>query len=315
MTSDFKVLKPSDFKLWSDYVEALRNASDLVDEPPELPKKSYNSFKQSDFLRYLHDTKRTKFVAYSLSGVRILPYIHRWSIPYRNMILAKLYRLSDWYDTHVSNVTMLTFTTYQKNITYPDQLMLLKKSFNKIRQTISKFEGNSQYFWILEHHKSGYAHMHCMYFRFFSQVEQQTIRSLWSDKYGAGSAAHGVNFSGQIKQQTSIGSLKAYLMKYLSKTFYDESPGQLLFNFNVWAMQQSDDYPGIRLLGSSRAVSAIMKFPGEVLDKNKSEFIETHVVFPESNCKLNSNNQHMSPFTRNYLVGSINKKINDLNFY
>jgi len=276
------------------------------------PPLSYFSIK--DFYGYLFDTKQSGFHRFALDGYHHIPYVHRFMQAYRNGLLAKLHQLNDWYQRNPVPVTMVTFTTYQTGISFVDQLFLLKDSYRKINKVIRKF-GKINYFWVLEPHKSGYIHMHCLYFTLFTDEQKDKINNLWASSYHAGDSKHGVIFEGTIKPSQTLSNVSNYLMKYIGKTFTDQSPGQLQFNTLLWALSKCSDYPGVRMIGSSRELSKIMSWRKEPRDPNKTEFIETYLTHPYSDsAKSISYNNKMTPFTRTYLKNAIHKSIADLNF-
>lgn len=70
---------------------------------------------------------------------------------------------------------------------------------------------------MIEHHKSGYAHIHVAVIGVASKSLQQKVESLWTEKYGIGSESHGVSTEVNGKGDRDIQNLGGYLFKYISK--------------------------------------------------------------------------------------------------
>lgn len=205
-----------------------------------------------NFTSYLSDTSDKTFIIrghVSSTGepvVKEIPYVHRWTPVYRRSILAKLYQLEDSLGNDLYDVTMITLTTYQRDLSPEDCLFMLKEFFNRLFKCLRKSVGTVDYFAILEHHETGYPHMHIMYMKCLNEAEKEHIRLLWSSLYGVGSYQHGVEFSEPQKSENgyfksgSVGRVRGYLMKYVSKGLRDEkecsdlslnmSLGELLLN-------------------------------------------------------------------------------------
>lgn len=225
------------------------------------------------FNHYLSDKKGMKI---NLHGMTIdqgnvddvfvtIPYVHRWTKEYRNYTLAKYYRLETWYDCHKPPVTMLTLTTYQdgahslkvkgRKVSREESFEILKSSWLKLLRVLRYHLGSFNYSGVYEPHKSGYPHLHVLIFEEISEGLQERIRSLWSDKYGAGSRENGIDFS--FRKVADIKSVKNYLMKYLAKTFdYQKNRNYTMFNTIVWER-------GYRIIVNSQALSHIMSEPKE----------------------------------------------------
>lgn len=117
------------------------------------------------------------------------------------------------------------------------------------------------YIWVIEPHKSGYPHLHILVFTEISQLLQDKIKQLWSEKYKAGSKEHGVDFTTRIPEE-DINSLRNYLMKYIAKGFvitntkFSETfwiKEQLIFNALIWKN-------GYRIFQPSRTLQKIMHY-------------------------------------------------------
>ena len=222
-----------------------------------------------------------------------LPYIHRWTDIYRRSVLARLYKFEEWFNENPSPVTMLTLTTYQDGdfsirekghlVTIPDSFEILKENWKKRSMLIrNRIRKNVDYLWILEphmKHDTGYPHNHSLFLTKFTPKEQERIRSLWYEKYKAGSYDHGVDFT-IVEPEESIKNIRNYLMKYLAKTFvntgskFSKSPdwtkGQLVFN----AVARENKY---RLWGSSRNLTMVMKRAPNVNEEFEIEWFKTEL--------------------------------------
>jgi len=187
------------------------------------------------------------------------PYIHRWTEVYRKSIIAKLYQLEENIGEEQNNVTMITLTVYQRGMDPITCLLNLMRAYRCLMDVMRKKYGKVDYFWMLEPHKTGYAHMHLVYWRVLSESEQDHIRKIWERKYQAGREGIGIGFSlpkaseDGIFEDGSIAKVRSYLLKYLSKGLYKEwSPAELLFNAVLWKTKT-------RMWGCSRNFSKIMK--------------------------------------------------------
>jgi hypothetical protein len=160
---------------------------------------------------------------------------------------------------------MITLTVYQRGMSPFTCLSNLKQAYRCLMDVMRHTYGTVDYFWILEPHKTGYAHMHLIYWRILSEAEQQHIRNLWELKYQAGKEGVGVAFTlpGASEDGTyqggSIAKVRSYLIKYLSKGLHKKwEPAELLFNTILWNTKT-------RMWGCSRNFSKIMKL--EIKDK------------------------------------------------
>lgn len=225
------------------------------------------------FAGYLADTKECSFKIHGTSlstgetTKKIIPYIHRWTEVYRKSIIAKLYQLEHTIGEEQNNVTMITLTVYQRGISPFTCLSNLKRAYRCLMDVIRHTYGTVDYFWILEPHKTGYAHMHLVYWRVLSETEQEHIRNLWERKYQVGKEGIGVAFSlpGASEDGTyqggSIAKVRSYLIKYLSKGLYKRwEPAEFLFNAVLWKTKT-------RMWGCSRHFSKIME--PEMKDKDE----------------------------------------------
>lgn len=248
-----------------------------INANPDLNYHLYDVFQFGEYL------KQTALSSFRIKGVnrysgelvaKSIPYIHRWTVPYRKSILAKFYKLEEWMKENPRPVTMITLTTYQDGdyskkikgqaLSPYESLDLLMTSYTKLRELITnRIKRKAEdFFYVLEPHTkrdAGYAHMHLIYFCEFSEAEQVRIKQMWEQKYKAGSFSKGVDFSFR-KPEGSIKSIRNYLMKYVSKGFLDDgskfntekwTPGQTIFNTVLWGTKT-------RLWNCSRNLSRVM---------------------------------------------------------
>jgi len=222
---------------------------------------------------------------------KYIEYIHRWTPAYRKAIISKFYQLQEWWEQNPTPITLLTLTTYQDGdysvsvkggvTTIEEGFDILKKGWRWLSMWLRKWYPDIEYVQIMEPHKSGYPHLHVVLFGELPDSAQETIRKLWSEKYKAGSADHGVDFSIR-SPDTGIKSIKNYLVKYIAKTlvngktgskFEDEvnawTPGELLFNATIKAHKW-------RLWGASLALSKVMAYKGS--DLHDYEWVYTELI-------------------------------------
>lgn len=232
------------------------------------------SYRIRRFKHYLSEKKGMKINLHGMTFDRgevddlylSIPYVHRWTKEYRNYTLAKFYRLEAWWKCHRPPVTMLTLTTYQdgahslkvkgRRVSRDEAFEILKSSWLKLLRVLRYHLGGTfNYTGVFEPHKSGYPHLHVLIFKVIPDALQERIRSLWTDRYGAGSLEHGVEFT--FRPVDDIKSIKNYLMKYLAKSFdYVNNRNYLMFNTIIWEK-------GYRVIVCSQALSHVMTEPKE----------------------------------------------------
>jgi len=231
---------------------------------------------QKGFLIKGYDTKKgkTKFAH--------LEYGNRWGGVRRKILSLKLGRLASWFDMQTDRpVTMVTLTSYQNNLSVPSAWFELNKGKKKLLDLIRKYFGDVDYFWVVEPHKSGYAHYHLAV---FADIDNETkdkkgkgiedkLRDLWSNKYKVGSHTFGLDFS-KKKDDKKIRDLKNYLQKYLRKGFLLDkwTPGMLKFNTAMWET-------GFRMYGASKNIREIMKLENK--KPSQTVWLETKMECPE----------------------------------
>lgn len=194
--------------------------------------------------------------------------LHRWKPGYKKRVYAKLQCLNDWYDEHHSPLTMVTFTTRQRDLEKWEQIDLLKYSFNKAKKMLNKRLGRFSYVWVMECHESGYSHIHMIIFKDVPRGVRRELQSLWNNKYCAGGYSESLNFSIK-KGQRDLRSAGAYVFAYVVKTMDYEmlrhvDSGYYIQSSWVWKMSRRDtEYTGVRLWGCSRDISQAMAYSGE----------------------------------------------------
>jgi len=225
------------------------------------------------FVQYLRSTAQCKFILHGSESSNKIPehqiskeveYIHRWTPIYRKAIIAKMYLLEKEHNRNPRPITMGTFTTYQdgkysisvsgKN-TIDKSFTRLKRGWNLIRMYLRYYHPDISFVYFFEPHKSGYPHLHVIFFGEIPESLQNKIKTLWSDKYKIGSFEHGVDF----RPITELKSVRNYVIKYISKILRqdkidDWTDGELYFNAIMWREKY-------RLWGASQDLSKAMRKP------------------------------------------------------
>lgn len=212
-----------------------------------------------------------------------IPYVHRFTSVYRKSLLAKLYALDSYLGPDVKDVEMISLTTYQRGRDPMECLVQLKADLKRLLDLMRKRFGTVDYFYILEPHKTGYPHAHLAYFKKLTDAEKSYLIFAWSCVIEAGNLSHGLFFSEPRASRDgeheagSIGGIRNYFMKYVSKGLYsaEMSPAERLFNALLWDSKT-------RLWGCSRNFSKVMARP--VTEKNSEwEFSEAYICDAEGN--------------------------------
>lgn len=208
---------------------------------------------------------------------RTLEYSHRFTPTYQKGMIASFYQLERWMKDNPRNVALLTLTTYQGGqhsiekkghaVSIIESFDILKSGWDNLRKVLRWNIPNLDYILAMEAHKSGYPHLHVFLLtpEPIPQALQQKCAALWEQKYKAGSAENGVNFTFSTSKKP-IGSIRNYLMKYVCKSFYahtskfpDNDPrnqmtaGRYVFNALAWKY-------GWRLIQKSNHLSEVMKY-------------------------------------------------------
>jgi hypothetical protein len=273
-----------------------RLARDAPAGPPSVPLGSYRIINKNPqkglieerklicaFKNYLKTTAQSTFIIHSqysdcntspTSRVREVGYIHRWTAVYRDAVISKMYQLERWYQDNPCAVTMATFTTYQdgkysqKHVgkyTINQAFRILKRSWNLVRMNLRYYSPELEFVYFYEPHKSGYPHLHVLFFGNLSSDVQNKIKLLWSEKYKAGSFSHGVKFD-EIK---NLKSVKNYVIKYMAKILRSDinawTNGELYFNAIIWQ-------DGFRLWGASQKLSKVMERQLKYVDADEAGY-------------------------------------------
>lgn len=199
-----------------------------------------------------------------------IPYIHRWHETYRKSLLAKLYLVEAWYNKNPVPYTMITETTRNmwmlskdktqvvfnsKGYCLDDAMRILLEADQKVRNMLRKDMGPIPYLRFMEPHKTGFAHIHKVYFGIVPDTLQDRITRLYDEAYHAGSKEHGIQFD--CDPGGKLTSVKNYAIKYLGKSlWWEESPYFELFNAKLKQHR-------VRAFTASQDLSQIMKMQKE----------------------------------------------------
>lgn len=219
-----------------------------------------------DFLRYLEETEETTIEVLQKNEnnelrTLELPYLHRWSETRQRQVLARFYKLEEWYNANPHPVTFITLTTRQTCFDrYEEQYNYLRDAYQRLRLNIKKMKGTVNYIWVIEPHKSGFVHIHMMFFCTFTTDEKERLMSLWCDKYGIG-----VRQAQDVREIEidRVKYLRTYLFKYLAKTWQKgtmQDDHLLTHNAVLWSMGRRESiFRGMRSYGTSQELTKIMK--------------------------------------------------------
>lgn len=247
---------------------------------------------KNDFLGYLECTAQSVLTFHGVdmsTGGHVVSrgeYVHRWTDSYRRRLLARFYKLDEWFAVNPCGTTLMTLTTRHVG-SLPDQYTLVQKHYRKLRDVMRRpdFLGKFTYFYVLEPHKDGYIHLHMLIFQELTKEQQERIKSLWVNKYGVG-VADALSFEVRTVEG-GVKSPKNYLMKYLTKTFkvsgegVDTDSAFFLFSAVAWYMGRPvNDFKPIRFWNCSRDLQPILK-----LDESDSltdiEWFKTVISGPD----------------------------------
>jgi hypothetical protein len=191
-----------------------------------------------------------------------LQIMTRWKKEYKNRVLARFYKLNDYWEAENLPYTFITFTSRQ-DMTLTEQYEFIKAKFRKMRDVMRKALGKFDYIWVTEAHRTGFTHIHMMAFTEISEEDEKHFKELWQEKYEAGNKK-ALDFS-RSSDTGSIRSMKNYLMKYITKTLDSLSnPSELLYNAVAWKMarRDNDTSKGFRFYGMSKNLTSICKLDG-----------------------------------------------------
>lgn len=218
-----------------------------------------------EFQCFLEDTKNMKMKmllrhreTLQLKKVE-MEIMTRWKKAYKNRVLARFYKLNDYFNEVKPDYTFVTLTTRQ-DMSLEQQYEFIKANFRKLRDVMRKALGKFPYVWVTEPHGTGYTHIHMLAFVGISENLQEHFKEIWQDKYEAGSKK-AMDFSSNINGG-NIRSVKNYLMKYISKSLDSlKNPEILLYNSVAWNMsrRKNEDSKGFRFYGMSKDLTKLCK--------------------------------------------------------
>lgn len=245
------------------------------------------------FVQYLNYVENVKIYQAEMAGeeLLVLDPEHRWSKRNAKRMLAKFYdleqsRFSDQYQT------MITFTSYQDNempdgvnkdrLSWFNAMENIKSGLRKILEFL-RHQGDLNYVWVFEPHKTGYPHVHLLIFGEVAEwldnpENKKKIRELWTEKYNIakktkydGDSGIGVDYTvkrpgEESDEDAPINSISNYLMKYFnknfgevlssyetdSKSFEQMNWGEIIYNACMY-------FTGYRTWGASQDVASVMK--------------------------------------------------------
>ena len=217
-----------------------------------------------EFDGYLSSVSGSEFLSFTSRGFSVIPYKTRWSREYKRGMIAKMYGVEEYLkkSSRGGVVTLLTLTGYQGGdlsrgvkghvVSRAELYEDMKRGWELLSGFIRKVSPGLEYVWVMEPHKSGYPHMHVALFGYVSKALQERLRRLWSEKYGVGSAEHGIDFSVKSVKE-SIQSVRNYLMKYITKGIGGE--GKKKWTAEEWVYHAVAWKNHHRYIGMSRSIS------------------------------------------------------------
>lgn len=216
--------------------------------------------------------------------IRVLPYNHRWTAKYRDMVYAKLKAaeraLDRIFGEGPTPTTLLTLTAHQTDekgnprppMDVLDDLVNGWENFRKALRRALPDWVRTEYIKVVEPHKSGYPHLHVVIFGIATPVLQEKVEQLWVEKYGAGGADAHENAVEVARGRTAqLQNPAQYLMKYLSKTAV-RSDGSKPTSQGFEAFSALLLISGNRQYSTSAGLAAAMKRP-PVGDGGNWEFL------------------------------------------
>lgn len=239
---------------WNDRREIAERCKRFCDQPTQQELR--------DVFRSTREDADNTFI--SLSGIdgngdavfSTFQPVTRWTPQYAKRVLAKMYKVDG--AIRGRYCTMITLTSRQKDKSRLQQLQELNGFRCKIVDLLRHEVGRSSYFYVFEPHKTGYCHVHVLWFSRIPWSVQKRCKALWNKKYGAGGYSNALHFERSVK----IENGRQYLMKYVCKTFVDEMPASGFLDFAScvsWSSRHDTAEKGVRLFGMSRDLSAICK--------------------------------------------------------
>lgn len=233
-----------------------------------------------DFNRFLEESEKRAIrldgcdVALGIWVTMFISGLHRWKPEYCKRVFAKVMSLIAWFDGNHSPVTLVTFTT-RHDLPKPDQIDLLRTSFGKAKDLMRLRVGYFPYFWVIEPHDDGYAHIHMLVFKSIPREVKRDVKHFWEDIYKAGGrgrngnrykdAVHFKTMNGQRDLREAVTYMCVYLTKTTdSKALADINSGYFKMSSWLWKMGRRDtDYKGVRAWGCSDDIREAMRCPYE----------------------------------------------------
>jgi hypothetical protein len=225
----------------------------------------------TEYAKYIRMTARSSFRhdGYSTDGLvtKKSEGSYRHKDGYRKQIWTKLNCLDDWYAANPTEITMATFTVYQKDLEMWEMLEMLKSGFNKAKQILNKYLGHFSYIWALDYQQTGAPHIHMIIFRDVPEQLQDKVRNLWEFRYNPGASISGHRYEDSLQFETSSGekhlkSAVAYAFSYVGKSLKHDSkenPASFLLSAWLWKMGNRDsEYNSVRIWDSSSDLKQVM---------------------------------------------------------
>jgi hypothetical protein len=268
----------------------------LLEEIKNSPE--FNIYYQDylKFFGYLNDIqfKRIK-ASYSYPDGSISQkewdIVYRWCDVYRASIMAKFYKLSEWFELSPHDISFVSLTASSTGRSIEDCFRILIKSRSKILRAVRHIIGHRfDYVWVFEPHpgkdekhnvNKGYPHLHMIVFEKIDIDAQIRLRKLW-ERYEAGSFERGLEFDVRENQE-KIRSLSNYLIKYISKTWTDTGSKYgserwdketFIFNMVAWKNQ-------FRFWGASRNLSKVMAYQPKTIDLGNGQKVLESEIMPK----------------------------------
>lgn len=248
---------------------------------------------------------------------RRIPITYRTDDNYKRRLLAKFYKLDDWYKNLPhwrARTSMITLTSKQREFTYFEQYNFIQSCYRDWREIVRKEYPDLDFVLIGEPHKTGYLHYHILVFREFSEAEELFLKNAWLST-GAGNDS-----SFKISQSGKLRRARNYLMKYIKKGLLSDDDDDTLadsdlkrfdsvgddrhfeiFNAVLWRLNKHDaQYKGVRVFQMSKSLSAVCKlekFGNDIyIDWFMAEYISpSGDVFPVWQKELPDLTVHIPP--------------------
>lgn len=203
---------------------------------------------------------------------KFIPYIHRWSEPYRDIVLSKLIYAADYFGVDCPSFFLSLssphgITRSGNFVGYDECLQNVKDSRAKLKRKLRDW-GYKTSIWVNEPHENGFAHSHLLVKGEISAERIIALKLWWSKQfnYATGTFEHGLTVSLPNEENHkrtsecstyhsgSVYNFASYMMKYIGKSLTSsfEEPKYLVFNSVLWKTKS-------RLFGLSRDISAYIK--------------------------------------------------------